>query len=346
MPGVLTAPASSIVADITAPISNSQVVVGNGNTQISTDGGDCVIHQAAPRPRRGGGRRSACDRGGGRRSSVVTSRSAPRCMRCTICSRCRSTAPRAAAGRRSYRRSRTRPSTAAPTASSSRASHIARATTCCSCSSTCSTSTSLRSSARPDSSRPTSPVARSRPCSTMSAATPPSSKRWRQPPYAEFVISMSERTLRARANDRLEGPAEDDALQLAEARLRRPSTATERSRPRASRVYRWPSARARPARRAAARVAPPSPPTRRAAAPTGARRCPLHVHRVAQITGRSDAATLLAGSRTAADAVVQPQVQRDDGGARRRRVRALAAATARVLHRTRRAPSQRARPPA
>jgi hypothetical protein len=39
---------ANVSADISGTISGSQVAVGNGNLQISTGGGDCVINQAAP----------------------------------------------------------------------------------------------------------------------------------------------------------------------------------------------------------------------------------------------------------------------------------------------------------
>ncbi len=45
---------SSVAAEMSGTISDSQVAVGNGNMQVSTGGGDCVINQSvhrAPRPR-------------------------------------------------------------------------------------------------------------------------------------------------------------------------------------------------------------------------------------------------------------------------------------------------------
>lgn len=52
---VPTPPADRIVADVSGTVSESTVAVGNGNLQVSTGGGDCVINQVAapgtPRPR-------------------------------------------------------------------------------------------------------------------------------------------------------------------------------------------------------------------------------------------------------------------------------------------------------
>ncbi len=47
---VPTPPAATVTADLSGTVQDSMVAVGNGNTQISTGGGDCIINQSAHRP--------------------------------------------------------------------------------------------------------------------------------------------------------------------------------------------------------------------------------------------------------------------------------------------------------